>query len=305
MQTKLSPIIRKICCRLFAITMIIGGTISPAFAQSATATIVSLKGTVSVMLQGENELPASVDTVLSQGDSIQTEEGAMVVLKLSDDSTLQLGANTHLEIAVLLQDTQTQARTSRIKLLWGKMRAFLSPGHQKADSSFTVEPPNALVGVKFSHPYVETGYNPKTGKSRIAAHTVKVAVTNTETGESEEIEEGYEVVIEETIIEVSEMLEDTVTIFDDLLPLMEEDLPEFFEEMPEIFQEELLVLEEELEELELFDLQDEFLEIGEGLSGEEEAEDEVGEEAEDEVGEEAEDEVGEEEEDEVGEEEED
>ena len=57
-----------------------------AAAQAPTATIAYLEGAVTVALQGQTPVPATMDLVLSQGDQLQTGAGATVVLVLSDES---------------------------------------------------------------------------------------------------------------------------------------------------------------------------------------------------------------------------
>jgi hypothetical protein len=159
-------------------------------AEQPTATISSLNGSVQVTLQGKEAVAAAVGMALRSGDTIQTLSGAGVVLALSEGSELQLGENTNLDIATLAQEPATGARTSRIKLLWGRIRAVLSPGHQHEGSSFSVETPNALAGVKFSHPIIEVGYDPITDTTTIDAQTVDVIVTNLKTQRFELIRKG-------------------------------------------------------------------------------------------------------------------
>jgi hypothetical protein len=146
-------------------------------AQQPTATISALSGTVLV-----NGQPQGEGTVLRAGDIIKTQAGSSVVLELSDGSQLELGENTQVDIAELSQ-TATGARRSRVKLAWGWIRARLSPGHQKEGSSFNVETPNALVGVKFSDPRFEVSYDPVTGVTTIKAFTVTIVVIDPRTGQ--------------------------------------------------------------------------------------------------------------------------
>ena len=133
---------------------------SVSMAQQPTATISTLSGTVLV-----NGQEGGKGAVLTAGDVIETQAGATVVLELSDGSLLELGEHTKVDLADLAQ-TATGARVSLIKLLWGRLRAKLSPGHQQAGSSFEIETPNALVGVTFSEPDVEVSYNPDTVEIR-------------------------------------------------------------------------------------------------------------------------------------------
>ena len=96
-----------------------------AEAQQPTATITSLSGTVRVSIQGKEPVAATVGTVLQSGDIIETSAGAQVVLRLSEGSELRLGQHTKIDIAALTQRPKTNARKSRLKLWYGRLRAFL------------------------------------------------------------------------------------------------------------------------------------------------------------------------------------
>ena len=157
---------------------------SVSFAQQPTATISTLRGTVLVNGQQHDQ-----GTVLSAGDVIETQSGSRVVLELSDGSLLEVSENTKLDIAALSQ-TVTGARTSRVKLWWGRLRAKLAPGHQAEGSKFDIETPNALVGVKFSQPDVEVSYDPANAETVALALTVALAVKNFVTDEEKIIPIG-------------------------------------------------------------------------------------------------------------------
>jgi hypothetical protein len=158
-------------------------------AQQPTATISALRGNVLVNGQKQGK-----GTVLSAGDIIETQAGTTVVLELSDGSLLELGENTKVDMAELAQ-TATGARVSLVKLMWGRIRAKLSPGHQQAGSSFNIETPNALVGVKFSQPDVEVSYDPAKQETVALAITVALAVKNLITNEEKIIPVGSMVII--------------------------------------------------------------------------------------------------------------
>ena len=112
-----------------------------SFAQQPTAAISALSG--NVLVSGQT---AKTGAVLRSGDTLQTQAGASVVLRLSDGSEIQFGEKTQINIADLAQ-TSTGARVSTIKLLAGWLRAKLSAEHQRQGSAFTVETPNAQIGV--------------------------------------------------------------------------------------------------------------------------------------------------------------
>jgi len=160
-----------------------------SFAQQPTATIRTLSRDVLVSGQA-----AAVGTILQAGDTIQTQVGASVVLELSDGSEIHLGENTQINIADLSQ-TATGARVSSIKLLAGRLRALLSPGHQQEGSSFTIETPNAQVGVKFSEPDIEVSYNVEKAETVGIAHTIELIATNLLTGETKLVSVGSSVII--------------------------------------------------------------------------------------------------------------
>lgn len=167
-----------------------------AFAQQPTAAITSMTGSVLVSLQGQSPAPAQIGMELGLGDVLETHAESNVVLRLSEGSELHLGQNTRLDLAALFQNPKTQARTSRIKLLYGRLRAFLSPGHQADGSAFTVETPNAVIGVKFSHPDIEVMYDPETDITVVIAYTVSVRVTNLLTKETKVMPKTHQAIVQ-------------------------------------------------------------------------------------------------------------
>lgn len=170
---------------------------SLSFAQQPIATIQTLSGMVLVSGQA-----TKAGTVLKAGDTIEVQVGGTVTLMLSDGSTLHIGGNTQITLADLTQ-TATGARVSRLKLLWGRVRAVLSPGHQAAGSAFDIETPNALIGVKFSQPDVEVSYNPEKLETVGIAHTVELIATNLLTSEKISVPVGSSVIIIGLIMKIA------------------------------------------------------------------------------------------------------
>ena len=162
---------------------------SISLAQQPTATISTLSGMVLVNGQEQGK-----GTVLNAGDVIETQAGASVVLELSDGSLLEVDENTKVDMAELAQ-TATGARLSLVKLMWGHIRAKLSSGHQQAGSSFDIETPNALVGVKFSEPDIEVSYNMERIETVGIAHTVELMAKNLLTDEEKLVPIGSTVII--------------------------------------------------------------------------------------------------------------
>ncbi|MCP4399794.1 MAG: FecR domain-containing protein [bacterium] len=195
--------------------LILCGFFTAANAQEPSATISSMNGTVLVTIQGQEAIAATIGTTLQTGDFLETESGASVVLTLTEGSELKIGQNTKIDIAQLARRPKTKARTSHVKLLYGKFRAFLSPGHQEEGATFDIETPNAMAGVKFSLPEVFISYDPNTETTIIDAVTVEVIVRNLITREIKRLPSGYRAIIQgDTITQGDTIIqEDTIDIF--------------------------------------------------------------------------------------------
>ncbi len=176
---------------IWVLLIIFSGSLLPSvsIAQTPTATIANVTGTVLVngQMQGQG-------TVLGTGDVLETQAGALVVLQLSDGSLIEIREQSKVDLTVLAQ-TAAGARTSRLKLLWGRIRASLSAGHQKEGSTFDIETPNALIGVKFSQPDVEVSYDPANTETRALALTVALSARNFVTDEEKIVPVGALVIL--------------------------------------------------------------------------------------------------------------
>lgn len=193
-------------------------------AQQPTAEIITIKGTVLVSFQGKPPMAATVGAILQAGDVIETLAVSSVGLRFSDGSELRLGQNSKVDLATLTQVPATKARESRVKLWYGSLRAWIAPEHQTAGSSFEVDTPNALAGVKFSQPVIEVSYDPRTKTSLFKAYTVALIVRNSVTGEHKQIPQGLQVVVRD---------ESTVT-----MPLPAQQIPSPQDDIPEVPQTE-------------------------------------------------------------------
>lgn len=179
------------CCSLFP---------SVSLAQQPSATIRSLTG--NVMVSGQK---ARVGTVLYAGASISTWDGASALLRLSDGSEIQIGENTQINIDDLRQ-TSAGGRVSGLTMLVGWLRATLSPDHQRADSAFTVDTPNAQIGTRFSEPHfsVYVPPTPEQGELEtwVMADNVELEVTNRANGEMVVLAIGSSAIVKGMTIQV-------------------------------------------------------------------------------------------------------
>ncbi|MCP4403401.1 MAG: hypothetical protein GY801_39600, partial [bacterium] len=153
-------------------------------------------------VQGQEAIAATVGLALQSGDTLETLAGAAVGLILSEGSELTLGENTKVDISELSQPPGTKVRKSRLRLWAGKVRAFLSPGHQEKGSSFDVDTPNAIAGVKFSRPEIMVSYDPATETTVVEAYTVDMVLRNLITQEVMDVPKGNQGIIrrESTIV---------------------------------------------------------------------------------------------------------
>lgn len=177
-------------------------------AQPLEAKINSLNGEVFVSFQGDPQLPAVVETILLEGDTIHTYAESKAVIRLPDGSILQLGGDTNLRFTALTQDKRKNTSRSRVELLWGIFRAVLSPLHQNPGSSFTVHTPNTLVYTSSSELDGEILYDPQTKSTFVLAHEFHVNVTNLLSGASLVIPQGHSAIIHErSIQEIARIVE--------------------------------------------------------------------------------------------------
>ncbi len=197
------------CRRMAGIVVLLGLLLSTNMTEGAvgdpTATLSGMTGSVFGTTAQEGRFAAEVGTILQGGDAIETLVQSSASLSLSEGSTIALGENTKMEIAMLIRDQVTTARRSRVKLLAGHMRAELSAGHQDDGAAFSVETPNTLASVKFSRPVIEVTYDPLTDTTTIDAYTVDVVVTNLRTMRTYTIPAGSRGVIHRENVTLSEL----------------------------------------------------------------------------------------------------
>ena len=135
-------------------------------AQAAPAgRIVLVQGKASVRRADEQStrLDASAGLTLEQGDQLRTERDTQLRILLSDNSILQLGANTWF--TVKRHETSGGAaapktRRSSFKLWSGRVWARVSKMFDsEGDNQFAIETPNAVAGVRGTEFVVDVAPN--------------------------------------------------------------------------------------------------------------------------------------------------
>lgn len=116
----------------------------PAFAQAAVAgTIASSSGPVTIQ-RGAATIGAAVGVPVDVGDRLLTGVGGHVIVRLNDQSTLELGDSSNI---VLDQQTASPVAT-RVSLFGGELRSFVNHTIGAAAPNFEVHTPNAVAAAR-------------------------------------------------------------------------------------------------------------------------------------------------------------
>lgn len=134
-----------------------GRPAAPASAvqQELTAEVSNLRGSAQVRPAGQPDFkPLSDGSRLRAGDTIKTDEGSCT-LTLGDQTTIDVGPGTTLQITEALRNSSTQTETAQLSLELGQMRAKLMK--LKPDSKFEVTTPTAIAAVRGTTLYLTSG----------------------------------------------------------------------------------------------------------------------------------------------------
>lgn len=120
----------------------------PATAQTEVGTVVAVRGAVELQRGGAQVWQAAaVGQSVLIGDELRTgEDGAAKVL-FGDDSVLELGPATEVEIERYTVDAAATEPRSLVRLRRGKLRVLLSGFYATARLRYEVETPTAVVRV--------------------------------------------------------------------------------------------------------------------------------------------------------------
>lgn len=131
----------------FAFSMLVA---SAAFADDVapqTSVVVYVQGTVKVQRQGGEAVMAALGTEVKESDTVVTEDGAQVRIRLYDRSLIRLGPNSKAEMAQLRASTSAEKKTISVKLVVGRLWASVSK-LLTSDSTFEVQAQSAVAGVR-------------------------------------------------------------------------------------------------------------------------------------------------------------
>jgi hypothetical protein len=138
------PVTLRRLLLLLVLLSVIGA--SGAFAQEQVGVVDAIEGQAEVLHAG-----ASAWTALGEkapvllGDQLRTQAGAKLRVVLREDSVLQLGPSSQLEIT---QQLLAPTAVSRFQLLFGTLRAIVTERYSQLRGRFDVETPTAIAGVR-------------------------------------------------------------------------------------------------------------------------------------------------------------
>jgi len=170
-----------------------------AFAQAAVAgSITTSSGQVSIQ-RGAATIGGAVGVAVDVGDRIITGTNGHVIVRLSDQSTLELGASSNI---VVDQQTASPVAT-RISLFGGELRSLVNHTIGAAAPNFEIHTPNAVAaarGTRFDTIYSSGVARPTFGDCRnftdVAVQDGVVNLTNAANpGGGINIGAGYEATV--------------------------------------------------------------------------------------------------------------
>ena len=118
-----------------------------AQAQSEAGTIAAVQGTFEVRHGGAWQT-ATVGLAVSVGDRLRTGADGRGKVVFQDDSVLDLAPNTEFELDSQTFDPGAKRYQSILRLVKGKVRAWVSEYYREPHARYEVETPTAVAGVR-------------------------------------------------------------------------------------------------------------------------------------------------------------
>jgi hypothetical protein len=128
---------------------------SPVHAADA-GRVKASRGTAWIERAGAR-LPASVGTVVQEGDVVVTGADGAVGMTLADDSRLSIGPHTTLAIDRFAFNPTTHEGAHEVSLRRGTLAAVSGRLARQSPDAMKVRTPSAILGVRGTHFVVRTG----------------------------------------------------------------------------------------------------------------------------------------------------
>jgi len=149
--------------------MVVG---SPVAARAeSVATIVALQGSLEIQ-QGKAWAPLGMGDEVNRGAHLRTGTGTRAKLLFQDDTVIDLGASSNLDIETF--ETQAGKRQATLRLGKGKLHAWVGEHYKAAKARFEIETPTAVAGVRGTEFLVV--YSPETELTEVVGIADEVQV---------------------------------------------------------------------------------------------------------------------------------
>lgn len=133
--------------RLVLLVLLISGTGAWNSVQAADGRILSFSGDVRI-----NGQPADRETALNRGDVIRTGPGSSIKIVLADNSVLDLGPNSEIDLTDFTYDASDHSQdTTEIGLVEGTLRFISGLIGKNSPEKISVRAGNSTIGVRGSY----------------------------------------------------------------------------------------------------------------------------------------------------------
>jgi len=129
------------------VLLIVLGTVVCAQAQSEVGTVAAVVGTLQIGRAGTWQR-AAVGAPVVVGDRLRTGPSDMAKVVCRDDSVLDVAPNTEVVLDKQIFDPGARRVETLLRLLKGKVRAWVSEYYQQPKARYEVETPTAIAGVR-------------------------------------------------------------------------------------------------------------------------------------------------------------
>ncbi|MDX1318604.1 MAG: FecR family protein [Oceanospirillum sp.] len=121
---------------------------APATAEPAIVGHVDgVRGGVQLIRMG-SVLAISADTLIQEGDQLQTEAGGRVRIRFRDNTRIVLAETTQFQVKRYRFNPEKEHSDARFKLISGAFRAVTGAIGQQENPTFEVETPVATMGIR-------------------------------------------------------------------------------------------------------------------------------------------------------------
>ncbi len=162
-----------------------------------------MEGEVWVLHPPQGEfVPARLYQELFQGDLVRTGESGKAKILFHDDSMVDLGTRSEVEITEYYYSPEAKERRSLLELSRGRLRFLVTKFFVERKSDFRLQTPSAVVGVRGSEGILHV-QNPTT----IFCLSGLLEVVNPSTGEVQELGPLFKALVERGMAMVIEPID--------------------------------------------------------------------------------------------------